>query len=116
MSAPTVPQASARSARGSKLAKMPELQLHESLKAHLDRIWAEPTYVGRLRDTQRALDLLREIQARTVMGASQEGEPWKKIGFMLGVSAQAAHSRFSGGRRITRYDPRPLQAVESPLI
>lgn len=100
MAVPTPPKASTRSVRGSKLAAMPEHQLHESLVAHLRRILANPNPIVGLRDTSRAIGMLLEIERRMVLAAREDNVTWARIAMSMGVTVQATWSRFARARTI----------------
>lgn len=93
------PQASARSARGSKLSALPAEQLGQALMACIVRLGKSPTYMTGLRDVRKLNELAREMELRFVMGARQEGLTWSQIGARTDLTKQGAQQFYTRDRQ-----------------
>jgi len=83
-------QASARSARGSKLQNMSGHDLIGRLTAALARLSITETAATGLRDIRIVNEVARELEARYVLVARSEGLSWAQIGTRIDLTKQGA--------------------------
>jgi hypothetical protein len=84
---------------GARDSEVPWTNLAEKLAAHVadKNGWTQLRALANLRT-----GIEQAIRAEVLLAVAVEGRTWQQIGEELGVSAQAAHRRYSGRAPVSR--------------
>lgn len=84
------------------MADRREQELRTALLGELERLGAGLDPLRRVEDIPRLEAFIDDVGAALIADARATGATWADIAERLGVSRQAAHKRFSNGRRTRR--------------